>query len=189
MREPPEDVTELLAAWNAGDPDAAARLMPHLYHELRSIARGQFRRERRGHTLQPTALVHEAYVRLIEQSGLRFESRAHFVGLAARVMRRVLVDHAREHAAEKRGGKAQKVTLVEAGSAAGPDVELLALDGALDELAEVDPRKVKIIELRFFGGLSIDETAEVVGTSRKTVVREWRRARAWLHHRLGGDCS
>ncbi len=177
-------VTELLEAWNAGDEDAADRLIPLMYDELRALAQGYFRRERQGHTLQPTALVHEAWVRLIERTGVDFRNRAHFVGLAAHVMRRVLVDHAREHNAAKRGGKARKVTLIDSDSASRPNLELMALDEALSSLAEIDPRKAKLIELRFFGGLSIEETAGVLGISRKTVVREWQRARAWLYDRL-----
>ncbi len=177
-------VTQLLAAWNAGEDGAADRLLPLMYDELRALARGYFQRERRGHTLQPTALVHEAWVHMIEQSGIDFRNRAHFVGLAAHVMRRVLVDHARERNAAKRGGKARRVTLVDSDSVSSPDVEIMALDEALSDLAEYDPRKAKIIELRFFGGLSIEETADVVGVSRKTVVREWQRARAWLYDRL-----
>ncbi len=184
MAEEQRTVTELLEAWGDGDQAAAEQALPYVYDELRSLARVYFSRERRGHTLQPTALVHEAWVRLVEQTGVRFSSRAHFVGLAAHIMRRVLVDHARERNTAKRGGKAQKVTLIESDSASQPDVEIMALDEALSGLAAMDERKAKIIELRFFGGLSIDDTAEVLETSRKTVVREWRRARAWLYDRL-----
>ncbi len=182
-------VTELLEAWNAGDEEASVRLMPLMYDELRSLARGYVARERRGHTLQPTALVHEAWVRLIERPGVGFRNRAHFVGLTAHVMRRVLVDYARERNTAKRGGKAPKVTLVDSDSVAQPDVELMALDQALCELTEIDPRKAKLVELRFFGGLSIEETAEVLEVSPKTVVREWRRARAWLYDRLGSSAA
>ncbi len=177
-------VTELLEAWGDGDESAAAEALPYVYDELRSLARAYFSRERREHTLQPTALVHEAWVRLVEQTGVRFRSRAHFVGLAAHVMRRVLVDHARERNTAKRGGRARKVTLIDADSASRPDLELMALNQALSELAAMDARKAKLVELRFFGGLSIEETAELLGVSRKTVVREWRRARAWLYDRL-----
>ncbi len=185
MSEAPNpQVTELLEAWNDGDEEAAVRLLPLMYDQLKSLARGYFRGERRDHTLQPTALVHEAWVKMIEQSGIGFRNRAHFVGLAAHVMRRVLVDYAREHGAAKRGGKARKVTLIESDSVSEPNLELLALDEALSSLAELDPRKAKIIELRFFGGLSIEETAGVLKISRKTVVREWQRARAWLYSQL-----
>ncbi len=182
-------VTALLEAWNAGDEEASVRLMPLMYDELRSLARGYVARERRGHTLQPTALVHEAWVRLIEKPGVDFRNRAHFVGLTAHVMRRVLVDYARERNTAKRGGKAPKVTLIDSDSVSQPDVELMALDQALSDLTELDPRKAKLVELRFFGGLSIEETAEVLGVSPKTVVREWRRARAWLYDRLEGPAG
>ncbi len=179
-----EAITELLAAWHPGDADAADRLLPAMYDELRALAGPYFRGERRGHTLQPTALVHEAWMRVSEQ-GVEFKNRAHFVGLLARVMRRVLVDHARERGAAKRGGNAWKVTLGEADMAAGTEAPaLLDLDRALAELESKDPLKVRIIELRFFGGLSIVETAEVMGISPTTVTRQWRRARAWLHRRL-----
>ncbi len=180
-----KSVTELLADWNAGDRDAAARVLPVVYDELRRIAASYFRRERRDHTLQATALVHEAYVRLVEQSGLEWRSRSHFVGLAARVMRRVLVQHARRRGALKRGGDAHTYTLLEADAVwtdRSPD--LLALDAALSELAEFDPQKARVVELRFFGGLTIDETADVLGVSTPTVTRQWRRARLWLYTRL-----
>ncbi len=183
----PEETTDLLEAWGAGDPEAAERVMPLVYDELRSLARNYFRRERSNHTLQATALVHEAYVRLIEQTGVRFRNRAHFIGLAAHVMRRVLVDYAREHNAAKRGGKVPKVTLLEADAATELNLEMIALDQALEELAEMDPQKAKLVELRFFGGLSVDETGEVLGIARRTVHREWRRARAWLHRHLAAE--
>ena len=183
MPDTPE-ITRLLEAWSSGDPDAAEQVLPLVYDELKAIARNYFRRERRDHTLQATALVHEAWVRLVESSGARFESRSHFVGLLAHVMRRVLVDHARGHNRAKRGGQAARVTLVESDAVVGPEIELMELDEALDRLAGMDPRRAKIVELRFFGGLSIDETAEALDISPKTVTRQWRLARAWLHRRL-----
>ncbi len=181
----PNELTQLLEAWNAGDPGAQDRVLPLVYDELRAIARGYFRRERRGHTLQATAIVHEAYVRLVEDSGIEWRSRAHFVGLAARLMRRILVDHARHRNAVKRGGKAPKVTLIEADALAmGRPPDLIALDDALAALAEVDGLKASIVELRFFGGLTFAETASYLEIAPATVVRHWDRARAWLYRQL-----
>ncbi len=178
-------ITQLLEAWNAGDPAAPDQLLPLVYDELRAIARSYFRRERRGHTLQATAIVHEAYVRLIEDSGIEWRNRAHFVGLAARLMRRVLVDHARHRGAAKRGGKAHKVTLVEADALAlGRPPDVIALDDALVALAQVDGLKASIVELRFFGGLTVAETATYLEVAPATVVRHWDRARAWLYRQL-----
>ncbi len=186
IKEP--TVTQLLEDWNAGDPEAAMRVMPLVYDELRRIARSYFQRERRGHTLQATAIVHEAYVRLIEQSGIEWQSRAHFIGLAARVMRRVLVDYARERGTAKRGGDAQRVTLVEVeGMGTGKSLDMIAIDEALQQLAEVDPIKAQIVELRFFGGLTIEETASYLEVSPATVIRQWRRAKAWLYRQLNGS--
>ena len=186
----PAPITELLAAWSAGDGRAADRVTPLVYDQLRSIARGYFRRERGAHTLQATALVHEAFVRLSEQTGVRWRSRAHFVGLMAHVMRRVLVDYARERNTARRGGKALKMTLLEAdGSSSDRDLDVMALDEALRGLAKKDPRKARIVELRFFGGLSIDETAEVLAVAPRTVIREWRRARAWLYRQLATEAQ
>ncbi len=178
-------ITDLLERWNRGEPGAADRVVPLVYDELRAIAAGYFRRERRGHTLQTTALVHEAWLRLVEDHGIAWQSRGHFVGVVARVMRHVLVDHARRHGAAKRGGGGERLTLAEAAEIAGgrpPDVA--ALDDALRELERLDPDKARIVELRFFGGLSIDETAEHLGVSAATVNRRWRRARNWLYRRL-----
>jgi RNA polymerase sigma-70 factor (ECF subfamily) len=177
----PREVTRLLVEWGNGDEAALARLMPLVYDELRRLARHYMRRERPGHTIQPTALVNEAYLRLVEQTNIRWQNRAHFFGIAAGVMRRVLCDHARARLADKRGGGAVRVSLVEA--EARPDeqtTDMLALDEALGELAEVDPRKARVVELRYFGGLSVEETAEVLKVSPDTVGREWRRARAFL---------
>ncbi len=179
------DVTLLLEAWNAGDPKAQDEVLPLVSDELRAIARGYFHRERRGHTLQATAIVHEAYVRLVEDSGIKWNSRAHFVGLAARLMRRILVDHARHRNAAKRGGKAPQVTLVEADALAmGRPPDLIALDEALANLAQVDGLKASIVELRFFGGLTVAETAIYLEVAPATVVRHWDRARAWLYRQL-----
>lgn len=180
-----EDITLLLERWGSGEDGAADALFPVLYDELRRIAAAFARRERTGHTLQATAIVHEAYVRLVEQRGMAWRSRGHFLGLVARVMRRVLVDYARERARVKRGGKAEKVTLAEAAAlAGGDDPDLVALDDALRGLAAVDPRLVTIVELRFFAGLTIDETARHLGISPMTVSRDWRRAKAWLYEEL-----
>ncbi len=187
MRHEP-DVTELLEAWNAGDPQAPDRVLPLVYDQLRSIARAYFHRERRGHTLQATAIVHEAYVRLIEDSGIEWRDRAQFIGLAARLMRRILVDHARQHNAVKRGGKIHRVTLIEADALAmGRPPDVLALDEALAVLAQVDGLKASIVELRFFGGLTIAETAAYLEIAPATVVRHWDRARAWLYRQLSTD--
>ncbi len=188
MAESPK-ITELLAAWSSGDTEAGEQALPLVYDALKALARHYFRRERRDHTLQATALVHEAWVRLAEGPGVRFESRAHFVGLVAHVMRRALVDHARERNTAKRGGKAVKITLTESDATTEPELELIALDAALEGLAARDPRKAKIVELRFFGGLSVDETARALGVSPKTVGRQWRLARAWLYRRLAADSS
>jgi RNA polymerase sigma factor (TIGR02999 family) len=178
------DVTALLRDWSGGDPRALERLMPLVYGELRKLAASYLRRERSDHTLQPTALVHEAYLRLVDQRGVDWHNRAHFFGIAARMMRRILVDHARRRQAAKRDGAAYRISgsgdLVEAGH----DPDLLALNSALDGLEALDPRQARIIELRFFGGLTVEETAEVVGISTATVKREWQTARAWLAREL-----
>lgn len=181
----PVAITRLLEQWNRGDPGAAERVVPLVYDQLRAIAGGYLRRERRDHTLQTTAVVHEAWVRLIENNGIEWQNRGHFVGVIARVMRRVLVDYARRHRAAKRGGDVEKVTLAEAVEvSAGQPPDIVALDEALQALEALDPDKARIIELRFFGGLSIDEAAEHLGVSAATVNRQWRRARNWLYHRL-----
>ncbi|MEM8932414.1 MAG: sigma-70 family RNA polymerase sigma factor [Acidobacteriota bacterium] len=182
------EITHLLDQWAEGDRAAAGQVVDLLYDELHRLARSAFRRERPGHTLQATAVVHEAYVRLVEQSGVRFVDRRHFVGLAAHVMRRLLVDHARDKGRQKRGGDQRRVTfaeLAELGTEEPPDV--VAVDEALAGLAEVDPRKARLVELRFFGGVTIDEAADVLGIGRATAVREWRRARAWLYRDLSID--
>ena len=180
------DVTHLLKAWGAGDHEALDELMPVVYSELRMLARGYLSGERRDHTLQATALVNEAYLRLIEQNRVSWQSRAHFFGIAAQMMRRILVDHARKHRADKRGSGLAPVPLDEALDAAEQgNIDLTALDDALTTLAELDPRQARVVELRYFGGLSIEETAEVLKLSPATVKREWATARAWLRRELG----
>ena len=181
----PTDVTQLLLDWNAGDQRALAELMPLVYAELRQIAARQLRHERHDHTLQPTALVHEAWLRLVQTNRLTWQNRAHFLGVAAELMRRVLVDHARRRSAGIRGGGETRLVLDEAlNVASSRDVNLLALDDALTSLAALDPRQSKIVELKYFGGLEIEEIAEVVGISPATVKRDWQWARAWLHREI-----
>jgi RNA polymerase sigma factor (TIGR02999 family) len=178
-------VTELLRAWTGGDVTALDRVVPLVYEELRRQAQRYLRRETPGHTLQTTALVHEAYLRLVDQRTARWESRAQFFGIAAQLMRRILVDHARSHHAAKRGGSAIQVPLDEETAAAQEgDVDLIALDDALNRLAQLDERQAKVVELRYFTGLGIDETAEALGISPATVKREWTMARAWLKREL-----
>ena len=193
------DVTQLLDEWNRGDRRALDRLLPLVYAELRRIAARQLRRERDGHTLQPTALVHEAYLRLVnvhdvheaylrlvEQRSVDWRSRAHFYGVAAQVMRRVLVDHARRQAAKKRGDPGQRVPLDDiAETASAPQIPVLALDAALSRLEQLDVALARIVELRAFGGLTIDEAAHVLNVSPSTAKREWRTAKAWLARELG----
>ncbi len=177
----------MLRAWSDGDEAALEQLLPLVEAELRRLARGYMARERRGHTLQTTALINEAFLRLVEAKGLRWQDRAHFIGISARLMRRVLVDHARARGSRKRGGSAQRVTLDEA-LAVSPalNLDLLALDRALEALAAVDARKARVIELRFFGGLSAEETAEVLHVSTDTVKRDWRLAKLWLLREMAG---
>jgi RNA polymerase sigma factor (TIGR02999 family) len=181
------DVTRLLVEWSSGSREALDRLMPLVYDDLWSLAAKYLRRERSNHTLQPTALIHEAFFKLIGQRRVQWESRGHFFGIAARVMRRILVDHARSRGAAKRPPSASRVSVdeIEVASEAR-DVEVLALDRALAGLAAIDPRQERIVELRFFAGLTIDETAAALGTSADTVRREWSIARAWLYRALGG---
>jgi RNA polymerase sigma-70 factor (ECF subfamily) len=184
----PAAVTELLRAWSDGDDDALQRLIPLVEAELRRVARAYMGRERRGHTLQVTALVNEAFLKLTDARHIRWQDRAHFVGISARLMRRVLVDHARRRGYGKRGGGAQRVTLHdELVASADPALDLVALDRALEALAKVDARKSRIIELRFFGGLTVEETAEVLDVSGDTVKRDWRLAKLWLLRELEGD--
>ena len=176
------DVTQVLRELSDGQESAPARLMPLVYDELRKLAQGYLQEERTDHTLQATALVHEAYIRLVDWKNVTWQNRAHFFALAAQVMRRILVDHAREKQAQKRGGGSTRLSLEDAVSFAQPrEVDLVALDDALKELAELDPTQSKIVELRFFGGLTIEETAEALRISPATVKREWTMAKAWLY--------
>jgi RNA polymerase sigma factor (TIGR02999 family) len=179
------EVTRLLEEWGGGDERALEELWPLVYRELRRLAAHRLRGERKDHTLQPTALVHEAYLRVLDMRHIGWQNRAHFIGVAGQMMRRILVDHARERDAEKRGGGVRPVSLAKANPltpAMNPD--LLALGEALDRLEEAYPEKGKVVELRFFGGLSIEETAKVLGVSTPTVERDWRFAKAWLHAAL-----
>jgi RNA polymerase sigma-70 factor (ECF subfamily) len=176
------EVTRLLQELSGGDPEAMGRLIPLVYDQLRKLAASQFQHERRDHTLQPTALVHEAYMRLVGQRQVRWQSRAHFIGLAAHLMRRILIDHARGHRAAKRGGLRERTTLDELLAQRDPDgVDIIALDAALERLAALDPQQGRIVELRFFGGLTVEETALVLKISPATVKREWRLAKTWLY--------
>ena len=182
-----EPITALLNGLSWGDQERAAKLMPLVYGELRRLARRYMRRERPGHTLAATALVHEAYMRLAGQESLNWQSRAHFYGFAARVMRQILMEHARRRDAAKRGGHFQRIALDEAvGFQEEPELDLFALDEALNRLATFDPRQCRLVEMRFFGGLTIEETAEALGVSPATVKREWLLAKAWLHRELRG---
>jgi RNA polymerase sigma factor (TIGR02999 family) len=187
------DVTDLLLELSKGKQDAAEKLIPVVYEELKRLARSYMRRERRDHTLQTTALVHEAYLRLVRQKEVRWQGRAHFYGIAAQLMRRILIDHARHRLCQKRGGAQAAVSLDES-LVFSPErsAELLRLDEALQRLSILDGRQSKIVELRFFGGLSVEETAEFLGISPKTVKRDWSVAKAWLHSELkpnDGDIS
>ena len=185
--QPPEGVTQLLVRWGDGDPAALDKLVPLVYRELRRLASNYLRRERANHTLQPTALVNEAYLKLIDQKNAKWQNRAQFFGVAAQLMRRILVDHARLRQAEKRGGTGQQRLSLSAADRASDEteVDLLALHEALDELARVDQQQSRIVELKFFGGLSIEETAEVLGVGHATIERDWKMARAWLRSKLG----
>jgi RNA polymerase sigma factor (TIGR02999 family) len=178
-------VTELLGKWRAGDADALSRLLPVVYQELRRVAGSYLRRERSDHTLQSTALVHEAYLRLAGPNAPEWRNRAHFFGVAANLMRQILVEHARARHAEKRGGHAVKLSLDEASDVPmAVDVDVLALDEAMQQLAQMDARQAQIVELRFFGGLSVEGSAEVLGISPATVKRDWTSARAWLYREM-----
>jgi RNA polymerase sigma factor (TIGR02999 family) len=180
-------VTGLLLAWNEGDASAMERLMPLVYGELRAIAERHFRRERAGHTLQPTAVVHEAYFRLVDQTRVTWKNRGHFFAIASQAMRRILVDHARARETDKRGGGGRRVTLDVGVASPEPidDMDFIALDEALTRLKSLDGAQAQIVELRFFGGLSIEETAEALETSPSSVKREFRSAKAWLFRELG----
>ena len=181
----PQGITQLLERWSEGDEKALDQLMPLVYDELHRLAGAYLRRERREQTLQPTELVNEAYLKLIDQRSPRWQNRAQFYGVAAQLMRRILVDHARSHYATKRGGDRINVSLKNIGAFGGqPDADLLALHDVLNRLAEIDPDQSRIVELRFFGGLTIEETAEVMHVSHSTVEREWKIAKAWLKREL-----
>ncbi|HEX8845825.1 MAG TPA: sigma-70 family RNA polymerase sigma factor [Pyrinomonadaceae bacterium] len=182
------EVTRLLKDWGAGDNSAPDKLMPLVYDELRRLAHQYLRHERPGHTLQTSGLVNEAYLRLVDQSQIQWENRAHFFGIAARLMRQILVDFARRRNFAKRGGGAIRVSLNEATAVAQEQsASVVALDDALKSLEKIDPRKGRIVELRFFGGLSIEETAEALSVSPGTVMRDWTFARAWLQKEMGVD--
>jgi RNA polymerase sigma factor (TIGR02999 family) len=181
------NITHLLKEWSDGDPLALDRLTPLVYEELRHQAARYLRRERRGHTLQTTALIHEAYLRLIDAKDVHWQSRTHFFAVAANLMRRVLVDHARRRDAEKRGGSHSALPFDDALAVVNDTaVDLLAIDEALDRLAAMDPQQARVVELRFFSGLSVEETAAALGVSAKTVKRDWSVARAWLRREIGG---
>jgi RNA polymerase sigma factor (TIGR02999 family) len=182
---PREQVTQMLVDWTKSDPAAPARLIPFVYDELRQLARQYLQRERPDHTLQATGLVHEAYLRLVDQSTTTWQNRAHFFGVAAQVMRRILVDYARARRAKKRGGGWEKLAFDEAlAPSMERNVDLIALDDALKDLLALDPRQSQIVELRFFGGLSNEEIGEVLDVSPTTVKREWRMAKAWLRREI-----
>jgi RNA polymerase sigma factor (TIGR02999 family) len=183
------DVTRLLQAWSDGDPAALDELLPVVYRELHHQAERYMRNQSPGHTLQATALVNEAYLRLAGREPIEWKSRAHFFGVAAKAMRSILVDHARARQASKRGGGVAPVTLADADQSGGQPVEVLELDETLKRLAELDARKASLVELRWFGGLSIEEAAEVLSVSTATAKREWRTARAWLRRELSPDSS
>lgn len=185
---PRGELTNLLVEWGRGSQPALDRLLPYVYDELRTLARSYLRRERPGHTVQTGTLVHEAFVRLIEGQPIAWEGRAHFFGIAARLMRQILVDHARARDAAKRGAGEAAEPIASALSVAvqAMDVSVIALDRALDELAAIDPDQARVVELRFFGGLTVEETAEVIGVSAGTVKREWSMARAWLRRAVAG---
>ena len=179
------EITGLLQAWSAGDQGAMERLAPLIYRDLHRVAQRQMRRERDGHTLQTTALVNEAYLRLVDAKNVRWQDRAHFFAIAGQMMRRILVDSARTRAAGKRGGGGAAVPLDESIDAMpGSGRELIELDEALDALAQLDPRKAQVVEMRFFGGLSVDEIAEVLRISARSVMRDWNLARSWLLREL-----
>jgi RNA polymerase sigma factor (TIGR02999 family) len=185
----PKEVTRLLVGWGNGDQAALDELIPLVYDELRRLAGRYMRRESQGHTLQTSALVNEAYLRLIDQKSVRWQNRAHFFGVAAQLMRRILVDHARSRSRAKRGGGAQMVSLAGQAAISKEVTEVIALDEALKNLAEMDPRKSQIVEMKFFGGLTTEEVAEVLKVTPRTVEREWRKAKAWLNRAISKGAS
>lgn len=187
---PPHEITQLLAEWSDGNQTALDKLYPLVYDELHRMARRYMNRERKGHTLQTTALINEAYVRLVDQKHVHWANRAHFFAISAQIMRRILIDHARRHAYAKRGGGAEKVSLDETAIIAGdPASDLLLLDEALNRLAEMDRRRSQVVELRYFGGLNNEEISGVLKISENTVIRDWNMARAWLYQELSGNVT
>ena len=185
-----QQITERLIAWNNGDTAALDDVLRAVYQELRRMADRYLRLERTGHTLQPTALVHEAYLRLIDQTQVSWQNRAHFFGVAAQMMRRILVDHARTKQRDKRGGPVRPLSLDEVVDVTkGRASDLVALDEALESLTGIDPRKGRVVEMRFFGGLSVEETAEVLEVSPQTVLRDWKLAKAWLYKELKSEAQ
>jgi RNA polymerase sigma factor (TIGR02999 family) len=190
MEKDPHEVTQILEEWRAGNDSASERLFPLVYDQLRRQARKHLNRERADHTLQPTALVHEAYLKLVDQTAPTIENRAHFFAFASRVMRQILVDHAREHKAEKRGGAAQRLSLADIdllphqGAA-----DMLELDQAMRKLEAIDQRKCRVVDMRFFGGLKESEIAEVLGVTEKTVRRDWQFAKLWLYREMSGAAA
>jgi RNA polymerase sigma-70 factor, ECF subfamily len=185
---PPHEITQLLSEWSHGNQAALDKLYPMVYDELRRIARHYMSRERKGHTLQTTALINEAYLRLVAQRNVHWENRAHFFGISAQIMRRILIDHARRYEYSKRGGGRQRVSLDEAAFVAKERAaELIELDEALNRLAEIDPRRAQVVELRFFGGLENEEIALFLKISANTVTRDWNLARAWLYRELSAS--
>ncbi len=187
-RPPQHEITQLLAKWRDGNQSALDELYPLVYDELHRLARRYMSRERKGHTLQTTALINEAYVRLVDQKNVHWANRSHFFAISAQIMRRILIDHARRHLYAKRGGGAQQVSLEEvAAITPNPSRELVRLDDALKSLAEMDPRRSQVVELRYFGGLNNEEIAGVLNISANTVTRDWNMARAWLYQQLTGS--
>jgi RNA polymerase sigma factor (TIGR02999 family) len=187
---PPHEITQLLAEWSEGNQAALDQLYPLVYNELRRLAHGYLRRERKGHTLQTTALINEAYLRLVDQKHVHWVNRSHFFGISAQIMRRILIDHARRYDYAKRGGGAQRISLDEAAVVAKQRGRaLLMLDEALKSLAKIDPRRSQVVELRYFGGLNNEEIAGVLKISQNTVTRDWNMARAWLYQELSGSVT
>jgi RNA polymerase sigma-70 factor, ECF subfamily len=183
-------ITQLLAEWSEGNQSALDELYPLVYDELHRLARRYMSRERKGHTLQTTALINEAYVRLVDQRNVHWANRSHFFAISAQIMRRILIDHARRQAFAKRGGGAQQVSLEEVATVAGVQArDLIRLDEALKCLAEMDPRRSQVVELRYFGGLNNEEIAGVLNVSENTVTRDWKMARAWLYQQLSGSAA
>jgi len=186
-QERTEEITQLLQGWRAGDRQALDRLLPVVYQELQRLAHFQLRKERSDHTLQSTALVNEAYLRLVGMNSPQLEGRSHFFAIAAQLMRQILVDYARRHRARKRGGQVETLSLDDTGvfeQGKSRNIDVVALDDALKTLAKIDPRKAQVVELRFFGGLNFEETAEVLKLSSITIQRDWSTARAWLHREM-----